>query len=145
MRLDHVGIVVSDLERGLAFWRDGVGLTETGRGVADWPHLSALNGLERVELEWVTLALGDATVELTHYRCPPGAPLPPGLENAPGRAHVGIVVDDVAAVAARLAAGGASLRSPRPVALVAGSYAGWLAIYAVDPDGASVELFQRPA
>ena len=71
--LDHIGIVVADLERALAFWRDGLGLEQTGRGVAEWPHLSALNGLAEVRLEWATLALGNATVELTRYARPEGA------------------------------------------------------------------------
>jgi catechol 2,3-dioxygenase-like lactoylglutathione lyase family enzyme len=142
--LDHIGIVVSDLERALAFWRDAVGLAETGRGVAGWPHLSPLNGLDAVQLEWATLALGAATIELTCYLQPPGSRAPAELEHAAGRAHVGIVVRDIAAVVRRLRALGATLRSPEPVTIAAGSYAGWLAIYAVDPDGTSVELFQRP-
>ena len=142
-RLDHIGIVVGDLERALAFWRDGLGLAETGRGVAGWPHLSALNGLDDVELEWVALALGPATIELTRYVRPPGAGAPPGLENTPGRAHVGVVVNDLAGVSARLRALGARLRSPEPVTIAAGAYAGWLAVYALDPDGTSVELFER--
>jgi catechol 2,3-dioxygenase-like lactoylglutathione lyase family enzyme len=144
-RLEHIGIVVGDLERALAFWRDGLGLAETGRGVAAWPHLSTLNGLDDVELEWATLALGPATIELTSYLRPPGTDAPAGLENAPGRAHVGVVVDDLASVVARLRALGARLRSPEPVMIAAGAYAGCLALYALDPDGASVELFERPA
>jgi catechol 2,3-dioxygenase-like lactoylglutathione lyase family enzyme len=144
-RLDHIGIVVGDLERALAFWRDGLGLAETGRGVAGWPHLSTLNGLDDVELEWVTLALGAATIELTRYAQPTGRHAPAALENAPGRAHVGVVVDDLAGVVVRLRALGARLRSPEPVTIAAGAYAGWLALYALDPDGTSVELFERPA
>lgn len=143
--LDHIGVVVSDLERALAFWRDGLGLAETGRGVAGWPHLSTLNDLDDVELEWATLALGPATIELTRYLRPPGAAAPASLENALGRAHIGVVVDDLAGVVARLSALGARLRSPQPVTIAAGAYAGWLALYALDPDGTSVEIFERPA
>jgi hypothetical protein len=31
------------------------------------------------------------------------------------------------------------------VPIAAGSYQGWRALYALDPDGTSVELFERPA
>jgi catechol 2,3-dioxygenase-like lactoylglutathione lyase family enzyme len=33
--LDHVGVVVSDLDRALGFWRDLLGLPVTGQGEVD--------------------------------------------------------------------------------------------------------------
>lgn len=145
-RLDHIGIVVSDIDRALGFWRDGIGLEVTGRGTADWPHLSELNGLPEVALEWCTLALGETVViELTAYHNGPPAGARASGEDAPGRAHIGIAVDDLGAVLARLRAGDARLRSDGPVRIAAGQYTGWRAIYALDPDGTSVELFERPA
>ena len=59
-RLDHIGIVVGDLERAL---RSGATASGSPRRVAAWPAgriLSALNGLDDVELEWAALALGPA-------------------------------------------------------------------------------------
>lgn len=156
--LDHIGVVVSDIDRALEFWRDAIGLPVTGRGTANWPHLSDLNGLPDVTLDWCTLALDSrdspespdspqsgAVIELTAYRGGrPAGPRASG-EDAPGRAHVGIVVDDLGAVLARLRASRAQLRSDGPVRIAAGQYAGCRAIYALDPDGTSVELFERPA
>lgn len=149
---DHIGVVVSDIDRALGFWRDAIGLAVTGRGTADWPHLSDMNGLPGVALDWCTLALGDTVIELTAYHggqaAAPGENAPgenPPDENTPGRVHVGIVVDDLGAVLARLRTGNARLRSHRPVRIAAGQYTGYLAIYALDPDGTSVELFERPA
>lgn len=141
---DHIGVVVSDIDRALGFWRDAIGLEVTGRGTADWPHLSDLNGLPEAALDWCTLALGGAVIELTAYHGRPPAENTPD-ENTPGRVHVGIVVDDLGVVLARLRAGNAPLRSHDPVRIAAGQYTGWLAIYALDPDGTSVELFERPA
>jgi catechol 2,3-dioxygenase-like lactoylglutathione lyase family enzyme len=142
--LDHIGVVVSDLDRALAFWQGLVGLPVTARGEASWPHLSDLNGQPGVALGWCTLSLGGAVLELTSYRG--GAPAAGRAgEDEPGRAHVGIVVDDLDEVTARLLAAGVTLRSPGPVALAAGQYRGWRALYALDPDGTSVELFERPA
>jgi len=143
--LDHIGVVVSDMDRALDFWSGLIGLEVTGRGRADWPHLSALNGLDGVELEWCTLALGGGVIELTSYAGRPAAQPRKSAEDEPGRAHVGLVVDDLADLAGRLGSAGAKLRSDGPVLLMAGQYAGWRALYALDPDGTSVELFERPA
>lgn len=142
--LDHIGVVVSDLGSALGFWHDLVGLPVTARGTADWPHLRELNGLPGVVLRWCTLALGDTVIELTAYE---GGPLPaPRVsgEDESGRAHIGIVVDDLDAMAARLLAANVRLRSDGPVKIKAGQYADWRALYALDPDGTSVELFERP-
>ena len=144
-RLDHIGVVVSDMDRALDFWSGLIGLEVTGRGRADWPHLSELNGLDGVELEWCTLALGSGVIELTSYAGRQAAQARRSAEDEPGRAHVGLVVDDLAHVAGRLGSAGAKLRSDGPVLLMAGQYAGWRALYALDPDGTSVELFERPA
>jgi catechol 2,3-dioxygenase-like lactoylglutathione lyase family enzyme len=140
--LDHIGVVVGDLDRALGFWHDLLGLPVTGRGTADWPHLSELNGLPGVALRWCTLALGGTVVELTAYEGGPRpAPRASGEDEA-GRAHVGIVVDDLDAITARLRRAGIRLRSDGPVTIGAGQYAGWRALYALDPDGTSVEFFE---
>lgn len=141
--LDHLGVVVSDLDRALGFWHNLIGLPVTGRGEASWPHLSDLNGLPGVVLGWCTLSLGSAVLELTSYV---GGPLagPRAGEDEPGRAHVGIVVDNLDELAGQLRGAGVTLRSDGPVRLAAGAYQGWRALYAVDPDGTSVELFERP-
>jgi catechol 2,3-dioxygenase-like lactoylglutathione lyase family enzyme len=143
--LDHVGLTVSDLDRSLAFWRDAIGFAETGRGVVSWEHLDRLTGLDGTEIEWVGLALPDGTaLELQQYRRPAGRPLALEGENDPGRSHVGLRVADVDGLAARLTQAGAPLRSAGPVALERGAYAGWRAVYALDPDGHSVELMEPP-
>jgi hypothetical protein len=58
---------------------------------------------------------------------------------------VGIVVDGLDEMTARLRRAGVRLRSDGPVRLAAGQYRGWRALYAVDPDGTSVELFEPAA
>jgi catechol 2,3-dioxygenase-like lactoylglutathione lyase family enzyme len=143
--LDHIGVVVSDLDRALEFWHGLIGLPVTARGEASWPHLSELNGLPAVVLHWCTLSLGGAVLELTSYRGGPPAAARAGGEDEPGRAHVGVVVDDLDEMTARLRRAGVTLRSDAPVRLAAGAYRGWRALYAVDPDGTSVELFEAAA
>jgi catechol 2,3-dioxygenase-like lactoylglutathione lyase family enzyme len=97
-----------------------------------------------VVLRWCTLAVGTSVIELTVYARGPLAGPREG-EDEPGRAHVGIVVSGLDGLAGRLRAAGVRLRSDGPVPIAAGSYQGWRALYALDPDGTSVELFERPA
>jgi catechol 2,3-dioxygenase-like lactoylglutathione lyase family enzyme len=144
--LDHAGLSVSDLDRSLAFWRDALGLRETGRGTVRWPHLDRLTGIEENEIEWVGLALADGTqLELQEYHHPRGHPCEPGAEADPGRSHLGLQVDDLEGLMLSLRESGAPLRSEEPVLLERGAYTGWRAIYALDPDGNSVELMEPPS
>ncbi|HEX6667809.1 MAG TPA: VOC family protein [Solirubrobacterales bacterium] len=143
--LDHAGLTVSDIERALGFWRDAVGFRENGRGTVEWPHLDRLTGIAETEIEWVGLELADGTqLELQEYHRPKGHPCPPGAEADPGRGHLGLRVAGLDALVEKLRAAGAELRSPAPVVLDEGSYKGWRAIYALDPDGNSVELMEPP-
>jgi catechol 2,3-dioxygenase-like lactoylglutathione lyase family enzyme len=143
--LDHAGLTVSDLDRSLRFWRDALGLGETGRGTVRWPHLDRLTGIAETEIEWAGLATGDGTqLELQQYHHPLGRPCPAGAEADPGRGHLGLRVDDLDGVVEKLKEAKAHLRSPEPVLLSEGAYTGWRAIYALDPDGNSVELMEPP-
>jgi glyoxylase I family protein len=144
--LDHAGLTVANLDRSLAFWRDALGMHETGGGTVRWPHLDRLTGIEETEIEWVGLALEDGTqLELQEYNHPRGTPLEPGAEADPGRGHLGLRVSDLDDLVSKLRETGAPLRSTDPVAIECGAYAGWRAIYALDPDGNSVELMEPPS
>jgi catechol 2,3-dioxygenase-like lactoylglutathione lyase family enzyme len=143
--LDHIGLTVSDIERSLEFWRDLLGCTETGRGVVEWEHLDRLVAIDDTRIEWVELRFGDGQkIELQQYHRPPGTPVPGGTENEPGRSHVGLRVEGLEDLFDRLHAAGVRSRSARPVTLARGSYAGWRAVYVLDPDGYGIELMQPP-
>jgi glyoxylase I family protein len=143
--LDHAGLTVSDLDQALAFWRDLLGFRELGRGVVRWRHLDHLVGMEQTEIAWVGLGLDDGTtVELQEYLHPRGVAVDGGAESNPGRTHLGLRVRDLDALAQRLRDAGAPTRSPAPVRLEHGAYAGWRALYCLDPDGHSLELMEPP-
>ena len=143
--LDHIGLTVSDIERSLSFWRDLLGCIETGRGVVEWEHLDQLVAIDDTRIEWVELQFGDGQkIELQQYHRPPGAPVPGGAENEPGRSHVGLRVEALDDLFDRLHAAGVRSRSARPVTLARGSYAGWRAVYVLDPDGYGIELMEPP-
>jgi catechol 2,3-dioxygenase-like lactoylglutathione lyase family enzyme len=143
--MDHFGATVSDMERSLAFWKDLLGLEEVGRGVIEWEHIDRLVALDDTKLEWVELRVpGGGRVELMEYHRPVSeAAVPMGEENEPGRSHLSLLVDDLDALMAELGAAGVRSRTPEPVDMVVGAYAGGKGAYVFDPDGVQIELIQR--
>jgi diaminopimelate decarboxylase len=143
-RLDHSGVTVADLDRSLRFYHELLGLPVRAQGVDDRPHIAAITGLAGARVRFADLdAGGGRVVELLQYLEPVSAPAaaPP---NAPGTGHVAIEVADVAGAVERLRGAGAAIRSRGPVAIENdGGWAGVTCVYAVDPDGFTVELLQR--
>ena len=96
LRLDHVAMMVPELESGLAWYEDKFGATLLDR----W--LNAENGME-----WAHLKVGDFTLELVRF---------PELETVAGRRtgyhHLGVTVADCDAEVARLQAKGVEVLVP---------------------------------
>jgi catechol 2,3-dioxygenase-like lactoylglutathione lyase family enzyme len=142
--IDHFGVTVMDIERSLAFWRDQLGLSVTGRGVIEWEHIDRLVALDDTQIEWVDLDIpGGGMVELSRYHRPVGSPAAPGEENEPGRSHISLLVDDLTGMLGRLREAGVRARTTEPVDIPVGSYAGGKAAYIFDPDGVEIELIER--
>ena len=102
--MHHVGITVSDLERGIDFYHGvlGLGFAAEPSPVFDDPTLGPAVGVPGAALRQVSLALGDGILELLEYTRPASpidAPLP---QNALGAQHVAFLVDDIHAVKAEL-------------------------------------------
>ena len=110
LRLEHVGVVVDDLEAATAFFA-ALGLEVAGEATVEGDLVDRINGLEGVRADVVMLRTpeGDTQLELATYRSPSyegddaPAPAPP---NAPGLRHVLFVVDDIDASLAALRAQG---------------------------------------
>lgn len=139
----HGGITVSDMDRSLAFYRDGLGLEMEFDRILDAPYLREVLGLEFESIRAVYLRIpGGGFVELLEYR---------GIERFSaasrpcdhGAGHLCLYVDDVAGMWERLRGFGASARSAGVVDITAGPNAGARSIYTSDPDGYPVELFQK--
>ena len=146
-RIDHVGITVSDVDRALDFYRDLLGLRVVADSTISEPAVAELLGLDSVELRIVDLDSGDGRiVELIHYVHPKGRRS--DYESSdPATEHIAFTVDDLAAVRARLADAGAKIVSRRPLTIndPGGSFDGAVCLYVRDPDGAILELVQRPS
>ena len=109
--MDHVSVVVDDLEAAKAFFVD-LGMELEGEAPIEGPSVDRLNGIDgiRVDIAMVRTPDGHGRLELTKFHTPPAVSGDP--ENAPntlGLRSVMFVVDDVDATVAGLRAPGAEL------------------------------------
>jgi catechol 2,3-dioxygenase-like lactoylglutathione lyase family enzyme len=142
--IHHVGISVRDLDRSLRFYADGLGLRLLyQRGPISAPYFDALVGLDKVIVSSALLVAGRRHwLELVQYHRPLGDPVEQDVHR-PGTAHVAFEVADIVAATSRLSAMGTTFRSA-PQIKSHGTRAGMRFVYCWDPDGALVELVQRP-
>lgn len=140
----HAGVTVSDMDRALRFYRDGLGLEVEFDVIIDGPYLPVVLNLDFTEIRAVYLRISEGIfVELLEYH---------GIERMPaaarpcdyGNGHFCLFVEGIDEIVGRLAEMGHVARSDGPVDITQGPNAGARSIYLADPDGYSVELFQRP-
>ncbi|MBA2559410.1 MAG: VOC family protein, partial [Propionibacteriales bacterium] len=124
LRVNHVNVSVLDMDAAITFWRDGLGMSLTGRGIVEYDHLDAIVGMSDTTIEWAELDVGDGTlVELFRYQHPHGTPVDPTVTN-PGTTHFAFEVDDLDTVTARLVSFGVPTASTAPVTIPFGDWAG---------------------
>jgi catechol 2,3-dioxygenase-like lactoylglutathione lyase family enzyme len=141
--LHHVGITVADLERAIDFYHGvlGLGFVNEPSPIFDGPELGPAVGVPGAALRQVSLALGDATLELLEYQRPPSPVDAPLAQNALGAQHVAFLVDDIHAKKAELEAKGVEFHSDVNV-VDDGVLAGWRWVYFPDPEGNALELVE---
>jgi catechol 2,3-dioxygenase-like lactoylglutathione lyase family enzyme len=144
--IDHVGLVVADLDRSVEFWCGRLGLRQISRVTETGPDIAALIGEDSVEIEIADLDAGDGRIiELIRYIRPAGRPVRQ-RSTEPGSSHIALRVDDLDAALERIQGSQARQVSRRPVVLhdPGGAWDGVACCYIADPDGNVVELVQRP-
>ncbi|MBS1886544.1 MAG: VOC family protein [Actinobacteria bacterium] len=141
--LDHASVTCADLDRSLGFYAELLGIPVRDRGDADDEEVRTITGLPGAVLRWADLDLGGGRLlELMEYVTPPPGAAPAGFHQA-GQGHFSLRVADAdAAHAALLRAGVTTLSAP--VEIEHGDWRGCRCFYALDPDGMTVELIQRP-
>jgi catechol 2,3-dioxygenase-like lactoylglutathione lyase family enzyme len=111
-RMDHVSVVVDDLEAAIAFFVE-LGMELEGTAPVEGPSVDRLNGLDgvRVDIAMMRTPDGHDRLELTKFHTP--AAIRPEPENALGNTlglrSIMFAVDDIDATVAGLRAHGAEL------------------------------------
>ena len=130
VRLDHIGIAVSDIASALAFYRDALGLE------IDAPEDVAS---QRVRAHFIPA--GEASLELLEATAEDSPIAKYVGKRGPGLHHITLRVEDIAAALAQLKGRGVRLidESPRP-----GAHGSLVAfIHPSSAQGVLVELVQR--
>lgn len=141
--MDHVNIVVADMERSVRFYEEVLGLRRGFERVLEGEWLERLTGLTGVRAWCVFMEADDAAVrlELLQYLSPPGAELPgAGAPNALGLRHLAFRVPDLDALLRQLQQAGVPLLGePCTVPFTVGSLGRKRLAYFLDPDGVLLE------
>lgn len=141
--LSHVGICVSDLQRALRFYCEGLGFQEIHRLHVNGPEAAALLQLdEDLELDVVYLLRDGVRIELLHYPTPGSVGEgTPGPMNRLGMTHFSFRVSDLPLTIEALGdLGGACVEGTR---IYSEAYKAG-AVFVTDPDGTRIELVETP-
>jgi glyoxylase I family protein len=139
----HHGFTVSNLENSLKFYRDFLGLELVRISERkDLPSYDQIIGHADIHLHVGLLRHPDGTLlELFQYQNPKGRSRP--LDNTfVGASHMAFEVEDIDALYNDMTAAGYGSINP-PVDVERDGAVVARAMYALDPDGISLELFQE--
>ena len=139
--LSHFGLCVSDLDRSLRFYGDGLGFDVAEQYQLDSDVMvgldKALEVGERVIVTSQFIRLGTLAIELLHYASPAPTGAPSATRGQIGLSHLAFQVDDAEASAAHLVeCGGTIIDSTRATL-------GTPLLFVHDPDGVRIELMER--
>jgi catechol 2,3-dioxygenase-like lactoylglutathione lyase family enzyme len=135
--VSHIGICVSDLERSLRFYCDGLGFSIAEGHAIGNEFADALEVPRQVDLTSQFIRIEGLSIELLHYRSPGTHSHPSASRNQLGLTHLSFVVADLDASLDRLvASGGTLLEATRT------KQEGIELLFVADPDGVRVELMQ---
>lgn len=136
----HFGIVVSDMERALRFYRDLLGLKVVRVMDESGAYIENMLALPNVRVTTVKLSAegGSTLVELLEFKSHPRRPRTDREVYGIGPSHVAFTVSDLDAVCERLSAAG--VRSNAPPQRSPDGYA--KVAFCEDPDGTPVELVE---
>ena len=145
--INHYCLIVTDLERSLAFYRDVMGMSLRSR-VTRREDIATAIARPGITMHNAILFFADApypALELIQYQ-PAGDKVDLQIPN-PGTSHIAFGVTDIDVAVAHLRARGVAVVSDpvhREPTHDTGARGGTIAYFS-DPDGISLELYQAPA
>ena len=130
-RLDHVAVLVPDLEEALSFWQDQLGLS-----------LDHVETISSMDVKIAFLPLGESEIELVQPTTDSSG-LAKFLEKrGPGLHHICIEVEDIQSKLDQLLKDGVNLIDKEPVQMDDGRQLAF--IHPKSAGGVLVELYQLP-
>lgn len=140
----HAGLVVSDLQRSIEFYTEGLGLNLIAAPEVAGPGVSRLVGYEKAHLKEAFLGvaeqrtvMGCPTLVLIQYVNPQGSEKITEERNAIGAGHVAFFINELDELFERLVEMGARpLDEPAPINET------MRGCYLTDPDGNWIELVE---
>jgi catechol 2,3-dioxygenase-like lactoylglutathione lyase family enzyme len=144
--IDHINLVVSDLERSVHFYTGLLGFKEIQRAHLEGKWIESIVGLKdiRADVVYVVAPDGEPRLELLCYRTPRGSAVPVNsLANTIGLRHLAMRVKDIDTVANRLKKAGITVVSDPvsvPSSTITHEAGHKILCYFHDPDGILLEL-----
>lgn len=139
----RTAFTVSNMDRSLAFYTQVLGFQLLYDKMRDGASFETMLGIPNVKLRVVAMkdsAGSDHLLELVEYLSPKATAHSPRFAEV-GAANVCYVVDDLAAVFARLEQSGATCVNPPTDYIREGKRMGTI-MFALDPDGIAVGLYE---
>jgi catechol 2,3-dioxygenase-like lactoylglutathione lyase family enzyme len=141
LRLTHVGICVSDLERSLRFYRDLLGFRFEHELSVEGEPSDTLLRLRDVKLDATYLVRDGVRIELLRFASPAAPPPRTRAMHEHGLTHLSFRVADLDATLAALRAAGERVLDETVIRFPEFQSA---ACFIIDPDGQLIELVQAP-
>lgn len=144
--IDHINIVVRDLERSVRFYCDVLGFTKTKEAYLEGEWIERFVGLRGVKARAVFVVApdGEPRIELLQYFAPEGVAREENSRpNTIGLRHFALRVDDIGAMVGKLRAAGVTVLSEPvrvPPGVVQHDAGEKTLVYFLDPDGVILEL-----
>jgi catechol 2,3-dioxygenase-like lactoylglutathione lyase family enzyme len=146
--VDSVTIVVSDLDRSIAFYTEVLSFEKVGEYEAAGEAWERLEGVFGLRMRAARMRLGSEEIELVEYLAPEGRPIPADARsNDRSFQHVAIIVSNMDRAYARLREHRVRHASSGPQRLPDWNRnaGGIQAFYFKDPDAHALEILAFPA
>ena len=144
--VDHINIVVTDLERSVRFYTESLGFRKTKEANLEGEWIDRIVGLRGVKARavFIVAPAGEPRIELLAYEAPAGtASGDNSRANTIGLRHIALRVDDMKATVERLRGAGVTVFSDPvrvPAGVVQHDAGEKTLVYFLDPDGVILEL-----
>jgi len=144
--IDHLNIVVTDLERSVKFYTNLLGFKQTNSAHLEGDWVESIVGLKGVSADvvFIVAPAGEPRIELLCYKSPTGESIPENsLANTIGLRHIALRVDDIHSSAQKLKDAGVKVLSEPvtvPTSVVTHNAGHKMLCYFHDPDGVLLEI-----